>query len=60
MIRNHMGKLIKINKNDFSSEKKYYEYYIKHKYNIEFKKQTDDSLKKNMLLKIKNMQKNYS
>ena len=60
MIRTYAGNLIKINKNDFNSEYEYYSFYMKQKYNIEFKKKTDKSLKTKISLKLKNMQKNYS
>lgn len=60
MIRTYAGKLIKINKNDFNSEYEYYRFYMKQKYNIEFKKNTNKSLKTKISLKLKNMQKNYS
>ena len=60
MIRTYSGNLIKINKNDFVSENEYYRFYIKSKYNIEFKKNTDKTLKTKISLRLKNMQKNYS
>jgi hypothetical protein len=60
MIRTYTGRLIKIDKNKFHSEHEYYRFYMKQKYNIEFKKNTEKSLKTKLSLKIKNMQKNYS
>ena len=60
MIRTHTGQIIKINKSFFSSEKEYYQYYIKQKYNVEFVKETNESLSKKIVSKIKNRQKNYS
>ena len=60
MIRTHNGNLIKIDKHNFNSEYEYNRFYIKKKYNIEFKKHTYESLKNKLSTKIKNMQKNYS
>ena len=51
MFRNYNGKLVKVNKFNFKSEKDYYIYLLKEKYNIVLK--NNESIVDNIVFKIK-------
>lgn len=51
MFRNYNGKLIKVNKFNFKSEKDYYVYLLKQKYNVVLK--NNESVVDNIVFKIK-------
>ena len=51
MFRNYNGKLVKVNKFNFKSEKDYYVYLLKKKYNVVLK--NNESVVDNIIFKIK-------